>query len=289
MDNQEQTLEYQRIWENLVFPKDYHLENQSYLNPVIFFVISGCVKLEINNMEEYSVFPQEMFMAQNDNLYSLTMLEHTHLLKCHVPMEAWFIEQKWIDGLIKDDRTMSVFFSKLPVKKVITHFLSLLVQYLKEAIYPSYFFELKRQELFYLLFCSYKEQELVQFLQCLLTKDMQFKKFVINNYFFAKNVQELARSANYSTSGFIKKFQKCFNDSPYKWMQKQKAKHISVEINQGIKSLQEIANEYKFSSYQHFSVFCKEQLGSAPTKISSKNRVIKPMNSLKRQKYMSKR
>ena len=289
MNSHEQTLEYQRIWENLVLPKAYRLENQQFRNPVIFFVVSGSIKLEINNEEVHYVSSQEMFMAQSDNLYSLAMLEPTHFLKCHVPMETWFIEQKWIDGLIEEDNTISEVFFKLPVKKVITHYLSLLVQYLKEAIYPSHFFELKRQELFYLLFYSYKGWELAQFLQCILSKDIQFKKFVINNYFYAKNVRELAKSANYSTSGFIKKFQKCFDDSPYKWMQKQKAKHILFEINQGIKSLQEIANEYKFSSYQHFSVFCKEQFGSPPTKISSKNRVIKPVNNLKRQRYMSKR
>jgi AraC-like DNA-binding protein len=98
-------------------------------------------------------------------------------------------------------------------------------------------------------------------------------KIVMNNYYNAKNVKDLAKYANYSTSGFIKKFQKCFNDSPYEWMQKQKAKKISVEIIRGIKSLQEIASEYNFSSYQHFSVFCKAQLGSTPTEILAKSKL----------------
>jgi AraC-like DNA-binding protein len=137
-------------------------------------------------------------------------------------------------------------------------------------VFPTYFFELKRQEFFYLLFNYYQKQDLARFLHCILSKDIQFEKFVMTNYSNAKNVQELAKSANYSASGFIKKFQKCFNDSPYKWMQKQKAKQISIEINRGQKSLQEIASEYKFSSYQHFSVFCKTQLGSPPKEILSK-------------------
>jgi AraC-like DNA-binding protein len=55
-------------------------------------------------------------------------------------------------------------------------------------------------------------------------------------------------------------------------MQKQKAKQILIEINKGMKSLQEIANEFKFSSYQHFSGFCKAQLGAPPTAISGKNK-----------------
>ena len=273
MENHRQTLEYQRIWDSLILPKDYHLESRLFPGPMIFFVITGSVKLEIKTVEIHFVFSHEMFMAQSDNSYSITMLEPTHLLVCHVPVESWFAEQKWINELIKDEKTISEAFFKLPVKKIIIRYLALLVLYLKEAIYPSYFFELKRQELFFLLFYYYPKYDLAQFLQCILSKDIQFKKFVMNNHFNAKNVQELAKFANYSTSGFIKKFQKCFNDSPYNWMQKQKARQISVEINRGVKSLQEIANEYKFSSYQHFSVFCKSQLGSPPTEILSKSKL----------------
>ena len=147
----------------------------------------------------------------------------------------------------------------------------MLDSYLKEGIYSTNLFELKRQELFYLFFYYYSKSDLVQFLDCVLSRDIQFKNLVVSNYLHTKDVQELAKLANYSTSGFIKKFQKCFNDSPYKWMQKQKAKQIAVEIYQGIKSLQEIANEYNFSSYQHFSVFCKTQLGAPPTAILEKN------------------
>jgi len=268
----------QRIWEGLTLPKDYQWESRLFQNPMIVFVITGSVQLEINKEETHSVFASEMFITESNNLYGITMMEQTRLLICHVPPEVWFVEQERIDELIKEEGTLSEEFFKLPVKKVILRCLLLLEQYLKEAIYPSYFFELKRQELFYLLFYNYAKQDLLRFLQCILAKDIEFKKFVMNNYFKAKNVQELAKSANYSTSGFIKKFQKCFNDSPYRWMQRQKAKHISLEINRGIKSLQEIANEYNFSSFQHFSGFCKLHLGSPPSEILSKNRIKKTIN-----------
>ena len=275
MGNAGEVSKYQKIWENVIFPKGYQMERQilSYNTPMIFFIITGSVCLKINDTKEHSVFSNEMFMAQIDNSYEITMCEQTHLLICYVPMEAWYDEQKWIDSLVLQDKSRSEEFLKLPVKKVIARYLSLLDLYLKEGIYPNYFYELKRQELFFLFFFNYQKNDLAQFLQCILSKDIQFKKFVMNNYLLAKNVQELAKFANYSTSGFIKKFRKCFNDSPYNWMQKQKAKQISLEINRGIKSLQEIANEYKFSSYQHFSVFCKTQLGSPPTEIFERIKV----------------
>ena len=257
-----------------MLPKDYCFERQTPHEPMIIFVVTGSVGLKINGEKLHSVFSHEMFLTQFDNRYEITFLEPTHLIICHVPMEAWYAEQKWLDGLVADDKNIIATdgFFKLPVNKVVTRFLSLLELYLKEGVLSVDFYDIKRQELFFLLFFFYKKHELALFLQGLLSKDIQFKKFVINNFLNVRNVQDLAKLANYSTSGFIKKFQKCFNDSPYKWMQQQRAKHISNEINRGVKSLQEIANDYKFSSYQHFSVFCKTQLGAPPTTISEKGK-----------------
>jgi len=274
-ENIGETLMHQRIWETLILPKGYQVGEQFSCDPAIFFVIEGSVCFKTTGRDEtHTVFPQEMFMAQVDNSYEIIMMEQTHLIICHVPINAWYKEQKWIEKLISKDNFISEGFFKLPVRKMIARYLSLLESYLKEGIHSTNFFELKQQELFFLLFHYYSKEELAQFLQSILSKDMQFKNLVVSNYLHTRNVQELAKVANYSTSGFIKKFQKCFNDSPYQWIQKQKAKQISVEIYQGIKTLQEIANEYKFSSYQHFSVFCKAQLGAPPTVILEKSRII---------------
>jgi AraC-like DNA-binding protein len=260
-------LQYQRVWENSILPQGYHIEKQLSCDPMIFFVITGSVRFKINNGEAHSIFPHEMFMAQIDDSYEVTMLEPTHLIICHVPFESWYAGQKWIERLAPAENNSSDIFYKLPVKKTLTRFLALVDVYIKDGIHSPQFFENVRHELFYLLFHYYLKPELAQFLQCILSKDIQFKKFVVSNYLKAGNVEELAKLANYSTSGFIKKFQKCFNDSPYKWIQRQKAKQISIDIYNGVKSLQEIANEYKFSSYQHFSVFCKTQLGAPPSTI----------------------
>ena len=263
-----ETSDYQRIWESLNFPKEYLFERKISYNPMIFFVVSGEVRLKLNDMETYLVSSHEMFMAQSDISYKVTMSEQTHLIICHVPLEVWYAEQKWISDCKEKD--VSEEFFKLSAKKIIIRFFSLLDNYLKEGVNDARFFELKRHEFIFLLFFYYQKNELLQFSQCMLSKDIQFKKIIVDSYLNAKNVQELAKLVNYSTSGFIKKFKKCFDDSPYKWMQKQKAKQILIDISRGTKSLQEIANEYKFSSYQHFSVFCKAQLGAPPTAILEK-------------------
>jgi len=274
LGNSEKTLNQEIIWENFILPKGYCVEKQLSPNPVIFFVITGSVCFKMDDGEEtHIVSHNEMFMAVIDNFYEIIILEQTHLIVCHVPMDVWCAEQKWIEALVPVDNNISEGFFKLHINKMLVRYLSLLDLYLKEGIHSQHFFDLKRQELFFLFSYYYSTADLAQFFQRIISKDMQFKKLVVSNYLRARNVQELAKLANYSTSGFIKKFQRCFNDSPYQWMQKQKAKQISTEIYKGVKSLQEIANEYKFSSYQHFSVFCKEQLGAPPTAIEDKIRI----------------
>jgi AraC-like DNA-binding protein len=271
LENNNEILINQHIWESLALPKDYHLEKQLPDSPVIFFVITGNVCFKTKSFETHSVLSQEMYLVQINNSFEIIMLEQTHLIMCHVPVESWFTEQKWIE-LISDTKDIPEKFFKLPIKKTIFRYLTLVELYLKDNIQASHFFDLKRQELFFLFFYYYQKNDMAQFLRCIISNDIQFKKFVMTNYLHAGNVQVLAKLANYSTSGFIKKFRKCFNESPYKWMQKQKAKQIYIDIYQGIKSLQEIANEYKFSSYQHFSVFCKMQLGAPPTEILVKSK-----------------
>ena len=274
MGNNGETVNHDKIWENFILPKGCHVEKQLSCNPIIFFVITGSVCFKMHDAEEtHTVFSREMLMAQIDNSFEIVVLEQTHLIVCHIPMETWYAEQKWIESLASKVKNHSDGFFKLPVNKVIIRYLSLLDLYFKEGILSEQFLDLERRELFFLLFYYYSSSDLAQFFQCIISKDMQFKKLVVTNYLQARNVQDLAKLANYSTSGFIKKFQRCFNDSPYKWMQKQKAKQISTEIYEGTKSLQEIANEYNFSSYQHFSVFCKAQFGVPPTVIWGKIRL----------------
>jgi len=180
-----------------------------------------------------------------------------------------------IDELISYGKDKSNHFEKLPIKKRINDYLVQLDQCLQEGLDSVYFQELKRHELFLLLFFYYSKQSMAKFLHCILFEDIQFRGFIMKNYQRVKNVQDLAVLANYSTSGFIKRFHRCFNESPYKWMQRQKANQILFDIREGTKSLQEIATLYNFSSYQHFATFCKIQFGFPPTKISDRQSVVK--------------
>jgi AraC-like DNA-binding protein len=208
-----------------------------------------------------------MFIMQQDYSYNIDILKQTHLITCILHTEIFFAEQLLINQLLPLCKIHPEILTKLTINKTINDFLILIHDYIDDGIQSYSFYESKRNEFLFVLSTYYSRLDLAQFLYFIIYENIQFKEFIMNHYLQVKNVQELAALANYSTSGFIKKFQRCFNQSPYGWMQKQKAKQIAVDIKQGIKSLQEIAVEYKFSSYQHFSSFCKKQMGFPPTEL----------------------
>ncbi|GHV70971.1 transcriptional regulator [Bacteroidia bacterium] len=266
---------FQNVWESFYFPKHYHIEKKNHPEAIIYCVIKGHIDILINDLEKYAIYPKEMFIIPDNFSCEIKVLEPAYMMTCRIPIESLFSEQAIINELFPQNDDFQDGITKLPVKKTILHYLSLLSTCIKDGLNSDYFFELKRHEFFLLLLTYYKKEDLARFLYSIFSKNIQFKKNVMDNYRSVKNVQELAALANYSTSGFIKKFQKYFNESPYQWMQKQKAQQILKELRQGVKSLQEIANEYKFSSYQHFAGFCKTQLGFPPTEILKKNRIKK--------------
>jgi AraC-like DNA-binding protein/mannose-6-phosphate isomerase-like protein (cupin superfamily) len=267
---------FQIVWQSFDFPKGHCLEKKTSWEAIVFFVVEGSVNFIINGLENTIVSSQEMVVIPNGCEYKIETLKQAHLVSCVFHVGSLYSEQILIDDLVdlhigKEDSLI-----KLPIKKVLKEYLIVLEQCLKDGLDSYYFMDMKRRELFLLLFTYYTKEELACFLCSIISENIQFKGFIMVNYRNVKNVKELANLANYSTSGFIKKFQRYFNESPYRWMQRQKAEQILRDIKEGIKSLQEVATEYNFSSYQHFANFCKLQFGLPPTEILGKYTINSP-------------
>ncbi|MDR0734059.1 MAG: AraC family transcriptional regulator [Dysgonamonadaceae bacterium] len=261
-------MEFQNIWENIFLTEKGLWTTEKLSEPVIFFIMEGNIRFTINDTDVYPVDAGEMVLLPAEAVScKIEALRQSSIMKCALSVESLLVKMKLLEELSFENTNGEEIVKKLPVSEIVGQFLRLLRKCMEKGLVSYYFFDLKRSELNLLLFACYEKEELARFLQPVLSKDIQFRHFVLNNYLKVKNVQELAILANYSTSGFIKKFQKVFDESPYQWMRKQKAAKILIDINRGVKSLQEIANEYKFSSYQHFSVFCKTMFGFSPTDI----------------------
>jgi AraC-like DNA-binding protein len=258
----------ENLWKSFYLVKDSQQKIDKVSSGVmVVFVIKGNIKVTFDDLESYVVSSKEMFVVQENSSCNMEISKQTHIMTCLLHVETFLSEQALIDELIPLGSTHHELFNKLPINKIIDRYLALLQGCIEDNLLSNSFFDLKRKEFLLLLFAYYPKSDLAQFLQFATYENLQFKEFVMKNFNKVKNVNELAALANYSASGFIKKFQRCFHEPPYEWIQKQRAKQILIEIKNGVKSLQEIAVENKFSSYQHFSIFCKKQFGFPPSEI----------------------
>lgn len=99
----------------------------------------------------------------------------------------------------------------------------------------------------------------------MISKDLDFKGIVLRNYKSVTSIKELAQKCNHSLSSFSRHFKTVFNENPYTWFQKQKLEHIKIRLKDKHISLNQIVDEFNFSSPGHFSSFCKKHLQMPPS------------------------
>ena len=181
-----------------------------------------------------------------------------------------------LDMLLKEDDDNDTGKNNYPflllASAKITAFFSLCDLYISDGLMCRYFLQLKIKELFYLLRAYHTKEDLLHFFHPILSNDMSFSDFVLRNHKKVKTVNELAELANYSLSGFQKRFKKVFKTSAYSWMKEEKLKNIFHDITNSIKTFKEISSEYSFSSPSHFNDFCKANFGHTPGELR-KNKV----------------
>ncbi len=240
-------------------------------NATVVFVTNGCVSISINQFENKVVDAGNFFLIPSRCLFKKIALTDVQLIVFHFQAEILFVSGIFSKELVEAREKIICNFSPIKNSPFINVFLRLVDKYMQEEIDSSELFELKKQEFFLLLSFCYPIEDVAKFLYSIINEDLVFEKFILDNFLNAKNIDELASLASLSTSGFIKKFQRHFNESPYKWISRKKAEYIYFDMKNGILSLQEIAHKYRFSSYSRLADFCKVQFGISPSVIYKKS------------------
>ncbi|MGL5262303.1 MAG: helix-turn-helix domain-containing protein, partial [Bacteroides sp.] len=155
----------------------------------------------------------------------------------------------------------------LPIKEGMQRVLSSMDFYLDNRLQCRHLHSIKLQEVFFTFRGFYKKEDMISFFAPILNKTVDFKDFVIANYQKVKTVEELSSLYGCSLRSFNRKFKQHFDDSPYNWMLRQKAKHVKAQLLTPGIEFSEIIKEFKFSSASHFSTYCKKQFGVTPRDI----------------------
>lgn len=248
-------------------------------NPVqgtIVFLLGGSLKFSFQAFCDLPMANGQMLYLPPDYPFSYFPDEDSEMLIVRLPSKIQLCENYLLDRLVQE--TSSVFRQKQPglqrrppfllkMNKFLVEYALSLVSCLEHGIRCKAYFEIKINELFYLLRSFYLKEDLLLFLEKALNSDTGFSYFIQQNYYKFQTLSEMAMAMNMTLSGFEKRFKKVFKTSGYRWMNEHKARKIHHAICTEDTPLKEISMRFGFSSQSAFNDFCKKKLGFPPGQI----------------------
>ncbi|MEG2856487.1 helix-turn-helix domain-containing protein [Bacteroides sp.] len=233
----------------------------------IFFFLEGSVRVR------YNEFPNKVFGA--GEMIFLPKLADCYgeaLTRCKFIVHVYRVPIRLcakvsLNSIVKHANHVQYDFKSLPICQLLKSYLQLLKSYLVSGLNCCNLHRIKREELFLVLRTHYKKEELAQFFYPMLGKSLNFRSKVMASYMESRTAKDLAGYCGYSETHFNDVFIAEFGDTPYTWMQKQKAKHIIGRLVQSEVSLKEIIDEFYFSSHSHLNRFCNKHYGATAAQV----------------------
>jgi len=243
-------------------------------NAAILFLLKGKLLLSYNNLIKKKLQAGEMILFSALHTLDITVMEDVHGILCTFDTQVQIGDDFSLESLVSFADTNKNSHAPLTINKRIRNFLITIENYLEDGLWCNQIYEIKRDELFYLLKSTYSLMDLAAFFYPILNKDVFFKESVIKNYHQVRNVIELAEKMGYSVPGFRGKFLRCFGIPAYTWMQQQRAAVILKELKEKKKTIKDIFISNQFSSQAHFYEFCKKNFGKTPGQIRNGEKIL---------------
>jgi len=230
----------------------------------LLFLLEGEVNVSYHEFRNHLCHQGEMIFIPPDSMaVAEAFTETKYLLLSFNNQVVLHEDMAWSE--LKEYDTERDVFHKLDIRPPLLDVLESIAFYQKNKIVSPYLDEVKEKEIFLMFKVFYSKQEVARFLKPLLRQDTDFKAFVLKHYTNAKNVEELAKLCGLSVRSFTRKFKLHFNDSPYRWILRQKANQIKTLLADKKIPMQRIIKEYGFSSPAHFTTYCKKQFDATPS------------------------
>lgn len=230
----------------------------------LFFFLSGNVELTCE-LFDYRIYKEEtMVLFSKDTNVSGKAITDAEFMILLFDRHTNICDKVLLETLYAQYPNQKSNYLGLNIVPAMKHVLDSVNFYLENKLQCSHLHALKTQEAFFIFRGFYNKQEIVSFFEPILNKTVHFKDFVIRNYHRVKTVEELSDLYGCSLRSFNRKFKEYFDDSPYNWMLKQKARHVRGYILNPDIPFSNIIKEFKFSSPSHFSTYCKKQFGITP-------------------------
>lgn len=240
---------------------------------MLCFVEKGSVEAWFGKHRMAHIEEGHFFLVPAGVVFGNKAQDHTQVVCCSFADTPKFCNLYTIETLskevkVREDMSVSPVFT-LPICERLHSFLELLVACMNDGIQCVHFHQIKVQELFLMLRMYYSKEDLARMFAPILGHDNEFRRFVLDHYKEFVDIKQFASLANMTPSTFQRRFKQMFRLPVSEWLTRRKSELIIREIKTSSKTINEISDEYGFSSVQYFSNFCKRQFGKTPTELRS--------------------
>lgn len=236
---------------------------------MLCFVADGEIEVKLGRQPVEVVGGRSFFLVPSGmNFYGKQLCE-TEVMCCSFSDAPKFCNiytlenlAAMMDGGVKEEPIVP-----LHICDRLHDFLCLLGDCMDDGILCVHFHQLKLQELFLLLRAYYSKEDLARMFSPILGIDADFRKFVGEHYREFVDIRQFASLANMTVSTFQRKFKHEFKKPVNEWLLDRKCELVIRDLKTSLKTINEISEDYGFSSLQYFSNFCKRQFGKTPTEL----------------------
>ncbi|MDL2257336.1 helix-turn-helix transcriptional regulator [Bacteroidales bacterium OttesenSCG-928-I14] len=243
----------------------------------IVFFMEGRIKLVFNNSPEQEVTKGQFLFLPSGGKYSFQVMANTMIIVFRINKQirlcdTFDIEQLYYlneeEGVHKQQTNNKLNF--LEINPRLWHYLDGINDYFNDGVRCRSLYNIKLQELFFILRLYYSKEELYYFFSLILSEDTAFSEYIRSHWHQFHTVQALAESLHMTHKQFCSKFVSVFGKRPLQWIAEEKAHNIHKEIISTKKQFKQIAAENGFSHETIFTRFCKRNLGATPSELRNK-------------------
>lgn len=245
----------------------------------MIFLLEGALHVEGKRFPGFTVHANQMFPMPADVDNSIRFVEDS------LALVLYFIDSKFkfchniiTDEMIKNAPKRADWLFALDMIKPVVVLARQTADYVIDGLLCCDIQLIKQREFMAVMQAYYSKDELVPFLVPLYGVDLTFQDTIIAMSRSYPSIDEMAEKVCMSRPTFIRHFKRCFGETPKAWVSKVKGEALFKALRDTNDTLEEIANQFKFSSVQRLSTFCKETLGGTPSEI--RNGEVKPEHAI---------
>lgn len=254
----------------LEFQSDEVIREDKLLRNCLLFVLEGECLIDCNRFKDRLFLTDTMVLLPKMAMAKIEVTAGTRLLALLFDIPMNICDKFTLQSLAGMCKELDYDFEPLGIRHPLTPYLEVVTHCLINKMDCGHFHTMLQQELFFLLRGFYLKEELAFLFYPIISSELSFKDFVIENYLKAKDVNELVSLSRMSKSNFCRKFREVFGETAKQWLLKQQDLHIINKVTTSETTIVELMDEFHFESQAHFTYYCKTHFNCTPKELLMK-------------------